>query len=175
MTGTTISAGLFCGLTREAAARFSFLLSVPAVVLSGVYEAINPGKSKTPGVGLTGVALAYPQVPIIIPHFGAGLFREALMVGDLCPNVLFDTSSSNAWIRYQAELTLSSVFRQALAVVGPDRLLFGSDSSFFPRGWVRDVHEQQSAALDDLAASVEVREKVFAGNFDRLFPPLNHR
>jgi undecaprenyl-diphosphatase len=56
-SGTTITAGLFRGLTREAAARFSFLLSVPAVVLSGVYEAINPGKSKTPGVGLTGLAL----------------------------------------------------------------------------------------------------------------------
>ncbi|HEU5266494.1 MAG TPA: undecaprenyl-diphosphate phosphatase, partial [Jatrophihabitans sp.] len=31
--------------------------SVPAVVLSGAYEAINPGESKSPGVGLTGVAL----------------------------------------------------------------------------------------------------------------------
>jgi predicted TIM-barrel fold metal-dependent hydrolase len=119
---------------------------------------------------LHAVALRFPDVPIIIPHFGAGLFREALMVGDLCPNVLFDTSSSNAWIKYQAELTLSSVFRQALAVVGPDRLLFGSDSSFFPRGWVRGVHEQQSAALDELGASMEVREKVFGGNFDRVFP-----
>ena len=56
-SGTTITAGLFRGLTREAAARFSFLLSVPAVVLSGTYEAINPGKSESPGVGLTGVAL----------------------------------------------------------------------------------------------------------------------
>ena len=37
-SGTTITAALFCGLTREAAARFSFLLSVPAVMLSGVYE-----------------------------------------------------------------------------------------------------------------------------------------
>ncbi len=32
-----MTAGLFFGLTREAAARFSFLLSVPAVVLSGLY------------------------------------------------------------------------------------------------------------------------------------------
>src|SRR6267378_5722092 len=55
---------------------------------------------------LHAVALSYPQVPIIIPHFGAGLFREALMTGDLCANVLFDTSSSNAWTKYQAGLTL---------------------------------------------------------------------
>ena len=56
-SGTTITAGLFRGLEREAAARFSFLLSIPAVVLSGTYEAISPGKGHTPGAGLTGIAL----------------------------------------------------------------------------------------------------------------------
>lgn len=35
-SGTTITAGLFLGFTRETAARFSFLLSVPAVLGSGV-------------------------------------------------------------------------------------------------------------------------------------------
>ena len=37
-SGATITAGLFLGLDRGAAARFSFLLSVPAVVLSGLLE-----------------------------------------------------------------------------------------------------------------------------------------
>ena len=37
-SGTTITAGLFMGLSREAAARFSFLLSVPAVLASGLLE-----------------------------------------------------------------------------------------------------------------------------------------
>jgi undecaprenyl-diphosphatase len=37
-SGATITAGLFMGLDRTSAARFSFLLSVPAVVLSGVLE-----------------------------------------------------------------------------------------------------------------------------------------
>jgi undecaprenyl-diphosphatase len=37
-SGTTITAGLFLGLTREAAARFSFLLSIPAVLASGIFE-----------------------------------------------------------------------------------------------------------------------------------------
>jgi undecaprenyl-diphosphatase len=61
-SGSTITAGLFMGLTREAAARFSFLLSIPAVVLSGGYEAINPGAGGTPGVGLTGVAVVFAFV-----------------------------------------------------------------------------------------------------------------
>jgi undecaprenyl-diphosphatase len=37
-SGVTITAGLFCGLKRDVTARFSFLLSIPAVGLSGFYE-----------------------------------------------------------------------------------------------------------------------------------------
>ncbi|MCU7496850.1 MAG: undecaprenyl-diphosphatase UppP [Ignavibacteria bacterium] len=37
-SGTTITAGLFLGFTRETAARFSFLLSIPAVLASGLLE-----------------------------------------------------------------------------------------------------------------------------------------
>jgi predicted TIM-barrel fold metal-dependent hydrolase len=121
-------------------------------------------------VALQPVATRYSSVPIIVPHFGAGFFREALMLADLCPNVHFDTSSSNGWMKYHPGLTLTDVFRQALAVAGPDRLIFGTDSSFFPRGWVRDVYVQQSAALDELGVESGVREKIFGGNFERLFP-----
>jgi len=122
-------------------------------------------------IDLHGVALAYSSVPIIVPHFGAGLFREALMVADLCPNILLDTSSSNGWIKYHVDLTLPQVFKQAMAVVGPDRLIFGTDSSFFPLGWVQDVYEQQSAALTEIGAGDDVREKIFSANFDRVFSP----
>lgn len=37
-SGTTITAGIFLGMTRESAARFSFLLSIPAVFASGLLE-----------------------------------------------------------------------------------------------------------------------------------------
>jgi undecaprenyl-diphosphatase len=40
-SGGTISAGLFIGYTREAAARYSFLLAIPAVLGSGLYEAYS--------------------------------------------------------------------------------------------------------------------------------------
>ncbi len=120
---------------------------------------------------LHGIALEFPRVPILVPHFGAGMFREALMLADLCANVHLDTSSSNNWTKYVPGLTLRDVFRQALAVTGPDRLVFGTDSSFFPRGWQRPVYETQAAILDELAVPAEVKQKIFAGNFDRLFPP----
>ncbi len=116
------------------------------------------------------LARAFPTVPIIVPHFGAGFFREALMLADLCGNVILDTSSSNGWIRYHPGLTLPAVFKQALAVVGPERLMFGSDSSFFPRGWVTEIFEQQSAALQEAGASAAVRDQIFSKTFERLFP-----
>jgi undecaprenyl-diphosphatase len=55
-SGATISAGLFLGYTREAAARFSFLLSVPAVVLSGLFQVGDIGAGDGPGPALTLVA-----------------------------------------------------------------------------------------------------------------------
>ena len=118
---------------------------------------------------LHALALKYPTVPLIVPHFGAGMLREALMLADLCPNVYLDTSSSNSWIKYTPGLTLEAVFSSALAVAGPDRLLFGTDSSFFPRGWNRDVYEKQKASLDKIGAPEDVQQKIFGGNFARLF------
>ena len=55
-SGSTITAGLFCGLDRVTAARFSFLLSVPAVVASGLFEARDIGQPGAPGMGVTLVA-----------------------------------------------------------------------------------------------------------------------
>jgi predicted TIM-barrel fold metal-dependent hydrolase len=122
---------------------------------------------------LQAMALDHPSVPIVIPHFGAGFFRETLMVADICSNVVLDTSSSNAWMKYQgSNLSLTAVFTQALAVVGPERLLFGSDSSFFPRGWVREVFDRQRSALEEAGVASQATEKILGGNFDRLFPML---
>ena len=37
-SGTTITAGMFAGMTRDTAAKFSFLLSIPAILASGLLE-----------------------------------------------------------------------------------------------------------------------------------------
>lgn len=57
-SGATISAGLLMGLTREAAARFSFLLSIPAIVLSGLYGLYGELGSPSGGVGLMPLIIA---------------------------------------------------------------------------------------------------------------------
>jgi predicted TIM-barrel fold metal-dependent hydrolase len=121
-------------------------------------------------LGVSRLAMAFPSTPFVIPHFGAGRLREALMAADVCKNVYLDTSSSNSWIKYTPGLTFRDVFAAALAVAGPERLLFGTDSSFFPRGWNRPVYEQQQATASELGVSVVDQALIFGGNFERLFP-----
>lgn len=117
---------------------------------------------------LHGVALAHPKLKFIVPHFGAGMFREALMLADLCPNVYLDTSSSNSWMRYEG-LDLATVFRRALAVAGAGRLLFGTDSSFFPRGWNYETFDMQARAMLDLGIAEGDARKILGENLRGIF------
>jgi len=114
------------------------------------------------------VALHFPRIRFIVPHFGAGYFREALMLADLCANVWLDTSSSNRWMQYDG-LDLRTVFRRALDLLGPQRLLFGTDSSFFPRGWQSAIFAQQATALYELGIDKSTAEQLFYFNLERLF------
>lgn len=119
-------------------------------------------------LAVAAVALRHPAVPVIIPHFGAGFFSQALMAAAMAPNILLDTSSSNAWMAFHPGLTLRDVFARALEVVGPSRLLFGSDSSFFPRGWQHGIYERQRAVLTDLGLGEQDQAAMMSGNFLRV-------
>jgi uncharacterized protein len=120
-------------------------------------------------IDLHAVALRYPEVPVIVPHFGAGYFRESLMLADQCSNIYLDTSSSNHWMRYQpGHVTLREVFRHALEVAGPKRLLFGTDSSFFPRGWHHTIFEDQAKALYEIGTSEADARAIFGENLVRI-------
>ncbi|MBB2890447.1 undecaprenyl-diphosphate phosphatase [Flexivirga oryzae] len=55
-SGGTISGGLFMGYTRSAAARYSFLLAIPAVVLSGLFELKDLHGSDGDGWGQIAIA-----------------------------------------------------------------------------------------------------------------------
>lgn len=56
-SGGTITMGLLLGYTREAAARYSFLLAIPAVLGSGLQQLVTSvgefGSAGTPGLGVT--------------------------------------------------------------------------------------------------------------------------
>lgn len=120
-------------------------------------------------VDLSGVAQSFDTVPFVVPHFGSGFFRELLLVADECPNLYTDTSSSNAWAsRLPTPLSLAEVFERSLDVLGAERILYGSDSSFFPRGWQKDQFETQVGVLEQLRVTHEQAAAVLGGNLTRL-------
>ena len=113
----------------------------------------------------------FRDVNFVLPHFGGGLLQNALLAGAQCENVLLDTSSSNDWMAtLPSRPALADVFRSALGVFGAERLLFGTDSSTFPRGWRADIRDAQLAALAAAGATGAQIEAVTGGNLARLLP-----
>jgi predicted TIM-barrel fold metal-dependent hydrolase len=120
-------------------------------------------------IDLHKAAIDFPGLNFIIPHFGCGYFREALMLGAQAPNVYIDTSSSNTWLTYMpSHLDLKTVFEKTLQVFGPQRLLFGTDSNVFPRGWRQDILHQQMEILRELRTTQEAAAQILGGNIARL-------
>jgi undecaprenyl-diphosphatase len=72
-SGATISAGLFLGLEREWAARFGFLLAIPAVFASGLFSLPDAFRPASEGMSATG-----PQLVVAIAiAFAVGLAAVA--------------------------------------------------------------------------------------------------
>lgn len=84
-SGATISAGMFLGFTREAAARFSFLLSIPAVVLSGLFSLKDVGTC-TVGAGPTIVATI---VSFVVGFAAIAWFLKFLTGHSFLPFVIY--------------------------------------------------------------------------------------
>jgi predicted TIM-barrel fold metal-dependent hydrolase len=120
-------------------------------------------------LGLSGVARSFPTVPFVLPHFGCGFLRELFLVASECDNIYTDTSSSNSWMEKLPEpLELSQVFGRAISVMGAERVLYGSDSSFFPRGFLKNHLSLQLDTLHALGVSPGDAALVFGGNLERL-------
>jgi len=118
---------------------------------------------------LAGPALSFPSVSWIIPHFGAGFFREALLVGAQYQNVHIDTSSSNNWTNLDPQRpTLTDLFLRTIDAVGAERLIFGTDSSFFPRGYRRNLLDEHLDICSSLGLSPGDIDAIFGGNIRRL-------
>ena len=153
-------------------------LSVPVFVHFGVLKVSIRDKLGLPNVfdlryadpiDLHKAAIDFPAANFIIPHFGCGYFRELLMLGAQAPNVYVDTSSSNTWLTYMpSHLDLKAVFNKTLQVFGAHRILFGTDSNVFPRGWRQDIFRQQVEILRELNTARDSVELILGGNTARL-------
>ena len=86
-SGGTISVGLLLGYSRQAAARYSFLLAIPAVLASGLYEFAKSYKD-LPGDLLVGTAIA--TVFAFLSGFGViVVFLRYLSRGSFAPFVIW--------------------------------------------------------------------------------------
>jgi undecaprenyl-diphosphatase len=89
-SGGTITAGLFLGYTRSAAARYSFLLAIPAVLGSGLYEVYKTFKG-----GVHGAQVDWaPTIVATVLAFGVGLSVIAWLLrylnrGSFVPFVIY--------------------------------------------------------------------------------------
>ncbi|RJQ04491.1 MAG: amidohydrolase [Bacillota bacterium] len=115
------------------------------------------------------VASRYPEIPFVIPHFGTGYWQELLQLCWSCPNVHVDTSGSNQWMRWMPyPLTLEDLFRKAYETIGPERLVFGTDSSWLPRGFAYRYLQDQLRVCYWLNLKPEDIAAIFGGNARRL-------
>jgi predicted TIM-barrel fold metal-dependent hydrolase len=120
-------------------------------------------------------AQMYPKLNFMIAHFGAGFFREVLMLQYQTDNVYMDTSGSNSWMRYQAiDLNISRLFEKAITASGTEKIVFGTDSSFFPRGYRYNILEEQYHAVKVLCSQTSLCltshqvDQIFSDNILRL-------
>jgi predicted TIM-barrel fold metal-dependent hydrolase len=97
---------------------------------------------------LEAVARAHPDVRFVVPHFGSGLFEETLALARSCANVYTDTAGSNGWmLEHDPPLSLVDMFQSARRAFGVERILYGSDSGTFPRGYRADILQVQRDAM----------------------------
>jgi predicted TIM-barrel fold metal-dependent hydrolase len=141
------------------------LLDIPLRTAFGLPRRADPRFGRP--LDLAATADAHPRIAFVIPHFGAGLLDECLLLGRACANVWIDTAGANGWLA-SLGLDLRGAFARALAAVGPGRILFGTDSGGFPRGWRRDVADAQREACAALGLGHEAVAAIFSGNARRL-------
>lgn len=115
-------------------------------------------------------AADFPTVPFVVVSFGSGTLSQLLKIGLQCPNVYVDTSSSNKWLLDQSEFgDLGHAFERTVEVFGPGRILFGSDSDFFPRGWRAPILEEQTEIMSKLGLSGHAKTAILSENAKTLF------
>ncbi len=147
-------------------------LEVPVLIHFGVLGGGGgPARSlhNLDPLSLWEVAASFPTLNFVIPHFGACYFRELLQLCWACPNVIIDTSGSNQWMAWMPyRLTLRDLFAKCMETVGPERVVFGTDSSYFPRGFSEDYLKEQIREVRALGVDESTVQKIFYGNAARL-------
>ena len=116
-----------------------------------------PGKTMIDFSALQNFIAAYPDLLIILAHWGGGFFFFELMpeIHKIARNVFYDTAASPFLYHHK-------IYEVALKILGEDRILFGSDYPLLsPK---RYFTEMETSILSE-----GVRRKIKGGNSRRLF------
>ncbi|WP_329114046.1 undecaprenyl-diphosphate phosphatase [Streptomyces sp. NBC_01465] len=105
-SGATISGGLLMGYTREAAARYSFLLAIPAVLASGVFELKDAGESGHISWGPTAFATV---IAFVVGYAVIAWFMKYISSKSFMPFVI-----------YRIALGIALFFLIGFGVLSPD-------------------------------------------------------
>lgn len=146
-------------------------LGVPVLIHIGHYGSaggLSFGRYGGPDE-LSRMARRFPELAVVVPHFGVQHVQELFFAAWGCPNIHVDTSGSNQWVRWMPyKLTLEDLFRRCYETIGPHRIVFGSDSSWFPRGYVTRYLDDQLRICRELGLPDDHLRAIFAGNAERL-------
>jgi uncharacterized protein len=119
---------------------------------------VYPGKAPmTPGE-IYGAAAAFPENRLIFAHWGGGLFFYHLLkkeAADVLKNVYYDTAASPF-------LYDPKIYRIAVAIMGPDKILMGSDFPLIKP-------ERYYAEMNQAGLSENEKSKILGANAAALF------
>lgn len=133
-------------------------------ILGGGGCGVVSGPNLSP-LALAETAQRFPHANFIVPHFGCGFTNELLQLCWASPNVYVDTAGNNLWTKWTMEqYTLEQLFGRFYATVGPGRILFGSDSEWFPRGFAGRYLMDQLRAVRGLNFPAADIRRIFREN-----------
>lgn len=144
-------------------------LGIPVVFHLGITLSFEADLRYADPLELHPVARDFPDLPLIVPHFGSGYLKELLFLAYHVHNIYLETSGKNIWTEYLPyPLSLQEAFKKSLQVFGPERIIFGTDSRMLSRGYRRDVLETQLSILAELGVGREETALIMGGNIRRL-------
>ncbi len=142
---------------------------LPIVIHFGV--SIGPSTDLRFGnpISLAPILRDYPGINFVIAHFGAGYFKEALMLMYKKDNLLFDTSGTNNWLCFSPyDWDLRYVFKKALQIVGSEKIIFGTDTLKIWEGYREEILKQQVMLVEELSGK-NGKDNIFYNNAKRIF------
>lgn len=143
--------------------------SIPIIIHFGVSIGRNSDLDLGNPLRLSRVISRFPKLKVVIAHFGAGFFKEALLLMYKNENVYFDTSGTNNWLEVSPfGWSLKDLFKISLRAVGGKRILFGTDSHRMSEGYRENILQEQMKIVEELGGQ-ELVEDIFYNNAKKVF------